>query len=228
LAGTRDIISFFKNAQTDANPLHGIRVAYGWGVSQSGRLLRHFLYEGFNEDEQGRRVFDGVLDEVGGAGRGSFNHRFAQASRDAEQFFNIFYPADMFPFTDGPETDPETGKTDALLARAEARHVAPKIFHILSNSEYFNRAGSLLHTDPAGVRDIEPPESSRIYVVASGPHFTGPPRPNGAAAMGNPLDRRPIVRALLKSLDAWIVDGTPPPQSRLPRIADGTLVPTEK
>ena len=63
---------------------------------------------------------------MGGAGRGSFNHRFAQASRDAEQFFNVFYPADMFPFTDGPETDPETGQTDSLLGRAEARHIAPK------------------------------------------------------------------------------------------------------
>jgi hypothetical protein len=230
LAGTRDLIGFLKYDRTDANPVPGIRVAYGWGVSQSGRLLRHFLYEGFNEDEQGRKVFDGVIDEVGGAGRGSFNHRFAQASRDAEEFFNVFYPADMFPFTDGPETDPETGKTDSLMARAESRHVAPKIIHIFSNSEYFNRAGSLIHTDPAGTRDIEPPATSRIYFVSSGPHGAGPfppVQPQGAAALNNPLDRSPIVRALLKDLDAWVVDGAPPPPSRIPRIADGTLVPTE-
>ena len=150
LAGTRDLISFLKYAKGEDNPLRGLRVAYGWGVSQSGRFLRHFLYEGFNQDEQGRQAFDGVIDEVGGAGRGSFNHRFGQASRDAEEFFNIHYPADMFPFTDGPETDPETGNVDAVLAKAEAAHVTPKIFHILSNSEYFNRAGSLIHTDPAG------------------------------------------------------------------------------
>jgi hypothetical protein len=231
LAGTRDLISFLKYDQTDANPLRGIRIAYGWGVSQSGRLLRHFLYEGFNEDEQSRKVFDGVIDEVGGAGRGSFNHRFAQASRDAEQFFNVFYPADMFPFTDGPETDPETGRTDSLLGRAEARHVAPKVIHIFSNSEYFNRAGSLIHTDPAGRRDIEPPADSRIYFVSSGPHGAGPfppVQPVGAAALNNPLDRRPIVRALLKDLDAWVVEGIPAPPSRIPHIADGTLVPTEK
>ena len=230
LAGTRDLISFMKYDQTAANPMHGIRFAYGWGVSQSGRLLRHFLYEGFNEDEQNRIVFDGVLDEVGGAGRGSFNHRFAQASRDAEQFFNIFYPVDMFPFTDGPETDPETGRTDSLLARAEARHVAPKIFHIFSNSEYFNRAGSLIHTDPEGKRDIEPPANSRIYFVASGPHGAGPfppAQPQGAAALNNPLDRSPILRALLKDLDAWVADGIAPPASRIPHIADGTLVATE-
>jgi len=229
LAGTRDFISFLKYNRTEANPIHSIRIAYGWGVSQSGRLLRHFLYEGFNEDEQGKQVFDGVIDEVGGAGRGSFNHRFAQASRDAEEFFNIFYPVDMFPFTDGPETDPETHKTGALLARAEARHVVPKIIHILSNSEYFNRAGSLIHTDPAGQRDIEPPATSRIYSVASGPHFPGPPvKPPGAAAPGNPLDRSPVVRALLKDLDDWVVDGKTPPPSRIPHIADGTAVPTER
>jgi hypothetical protein len=231
LAGTRDLISFLKYDQTGANPIHGIRIVYGWGVSQSGRLLRHFLYEGFNEDEQSRKVFDGVIDEVGGAGRGSFNHRFAQASRDAEQFFNVFYPADMFPFTDGPETDPETGQTDSLLGRAEARHVAPKVIHIFSNSEYFNRAGSLIHTDPGGRRDIEPPADSRIYFVSSGPHGAGPfppVQPYGAAALNNPIDRSPIVRALLRDLDAWVRDGTPAPSSRIPHISDGTLVPTEK
>ncbi len=93
----RATCSFLKHDQTDANPDAGIRYAYGWGVSQSGRYLRQFLYEGFNEDDQGRKVFDGVIDEVGGAGRGSFNYRFGQASRDAEEFFNVFYPADMFP-----------------------------------------------------------------------------------------------------------------------------------
>jgi hypothetical protein len=228
LAGTRDLISFLKYTSTEANPVRGVRFAYGWGVSQSGRLLRHFLYEGFNEDEQGRQVFDGVIDEVGGAGRGSFNHRFAQASRDAEEFFNILYPVDMFPFTDGPETDPQTGQTDALLARAEARHVSPKIFHVLSNSEYFNRAGSLIHTDPAGQGDIEPPPNTRIYAVAAVPHFAGrfPPAPvNGTAAPLNPLDRVPIMRALLRAMDAWVVEGTPPPPSRYPRISDGTLTP---
>ena len=226
LAGTRDLISFFKHAQGDSNPLPGIRVAYGWGVSQSGRFLRHFLYEGFNEDEQGRMVFDGVIDEVGGAGRGSFNHRFAQASRDAEQFFNIFYPVDMFPFTDGPETDPLTGESGSLLAKAEARRVAPKMFHLLSNSEYFNRAGSLIHTDPMGTRDIDPPANVRIYAIAAGPHYVGPwpPTPvGGTAAPLSVLDRSPIVRALLSDMDAWVMEGKAPPASRYPRISDGTL-----
>jgi hypothetical protein len=226
LAGTRDLISFLKHTSGDANPLAGIKFAYGWGVSQSGRFLRHFLYEGFNEDEQGRQVFDGVFDEVGGAGRGSFNHRFGQASRDAEEFFNVFFPVDMFPFTDGPETDPQTGETDSLLATAESRHVAPKIFHVLSNSEYFNRAGSLIHTDPSGQKDIAVPDNVRIYAVASGPHFIGawPPAPQpGTAAPLSPLNRAPVIRALLDAMDKWVSDNVAAPPSRYPKIADGTL-----
>jgi hypothetical protein len=230
--GTRDLISFLKNA-TDGNPLRGsVKQAYGWGVSQSGRFLRHFLYEGFNEDESGRKVFDGVIDEVGGAGRGSFNHRFGQASRDAEEFFNFLYPVDMFPFTDGSETDPETGETGSLLDLADQRHVTPKIFHILSNSEYFNRGGSLVHTDPAGKTDIPLPAVAKIYTIASGPHFIGPfppapPAPNLSAPL-NPLNRNLIMRALLQAMDAWVTEGVEPPASQYPHIADGTLVLRDK
>jgi len=228
LAGTRDLIAFLKHTGNDANPLRGLRYAYGWGVSQSGRFLRHFLYEGFNADEQGRPVFDAVIDEVGGAGRGSFNHRFAQASRDAEQFFNFLYPVDMFPFTDGLETDSELGLTDSLLARAEAAHVTPKIFHVLSNSEYFNRAGALIHTNVEGTADIEPPDVTRIYAIAGMPHFAGafPPAPqDGSAAPLNPLNRALIMRALLRAMDRWVVEGAEPPASRYPHISDGTLTP---
>jgi hypothetical protein len=232
LSGTRDIVSFFKHATAaDGNPLPGISHAIGWGVSQTGRFLRHFVYQGFNEDERGRTVFDGVFDQVGGAGRGSFNHRFAQQSRDQLQHFNILYPVDMFPFTDGPEHDPETGVTDGLLARATKSNTVPKFFHLLTDSEYFNRAGSLVHTDVTGTRDAPPPPTSRIYFIASAPHIVGafPPAPYGDAefkgrAPTNPLVYTPVVRALFRALDRWIVDGAEPPPSRYPLLSDGTLV----
>src|SRR5260370_1348448 len=157
--------------------------------------------------------------------------RRARRRLSAWPHLNIFYPVDRFPFTDGAETDPETGESGSLLARAEARHVAPKIFHILSNSEYFNRAGSLIHTDPTGTRDIEPPPGTRIYFIASGPHYSGPVPPSHARrddlvglAPLNPLNRSPVVRALFQALDRWVVDGVVPPPSRYPYIADGTLV----
>jgi hypothetical protein len=235
LAGTRDLVSFFKYDASPDNPSPGLKFATGWGVSQSGRFLRHFLYPGFNADEQGRKVFDGVFDQVGGAGRGSFNHRFGQASRDALQFFNILFPVDLFPFTDGPSTDPETGKTDSLLARAEKTNTVPKLFHLLTNSEYFNRAGSLVHIDPTGTKDAELPANTRIYMIASAPHGPGPFPPasnTGGGMVGravlNPLDYRPAVRALFRALDRWVAEDAAPPPSAYPKIADGTLAPPDR
>ena len=244
LAGTRDIVSFFKHATAaQGNPMPfdfaqgkpAITHAIGWGVSQTGRFLRHFVYEGFNEDEQGARVFDGLIDQVGGAGRGSFNHRFGQQSRDQLQHFNILYPVDMFPFTDADQLDPETGVTDGLLARATSSNTVPKFFHVLTDSEYFNRAGSLIHTDVNGTRDVPPPPTSRIYFIASAPHIVGafPPAPFGDAdfvgrANMNTLVYTPVIRALFRSLDRWITDGSEPPPSRYPRIDDGTLTAVDK
>ncbi|MEO8682650.1 MAG: alpha/beta hydrolase domain-containing protein [Vicinamibacterales bacterium] len=235
LSGTRDLVSFFKHATAaEGNPLPGIRLAIGWGVSQTGRYLRHFVYQGFNEDERGAQVFDGVIDQVGGAGRGSFNHRFGQQSRDQLQHFNILYPVDMFPFTDADETDSETGETDGLLARATRSGTVPRFFHILTDSEYFNRAGSLTHTDVTGTRDIAPPPTSRIYMIASAPHIVGafPPAPYadpdfvGRADM-NTLVYTPVIRALFRALDRWVSEGVEPPPSKYPLIADGTLTTVE-
>jgi hypothetical protein len=236
LAGTRDIVSFFKHATAaQGNPMPGITHALGWGVSQTGRLLRHFVYEGFNEDERGARVFDGLIDQVGGAGRGSFNHRFGQQSRDQLQHFNILYPVDMFPFTDADQLDPETGVTDGLLARAARSNTVPKFFHVLTDSEYFNRAGSLVHTDVTGTRDVPPPATSRIYFIASAPHIVGafPPAPFGDAdfvgrADMNTLVYTPVIRALFRALDRWVADGTEPPRSRYPLLVEGTLTAVDK
>lgn len=235
LAATRDLVSFFKSEPGEANPLAGVTLALAHGVSQSGRFLRHFLHEGFNEDERGRRVFDGIFVEVAGAGGGSFNHRFAQASRDPHQHWNVLYPADAFPFSDAAGTDPETGETRSLLDRAAARGTVPKIFHVVTAYEYWNRAASLMHTDPSGTRDLALPDTSRVYLVASAQHGPGtlPPTEGGAAGSDglhatNPNDFRPAIRALVRAFDQWVAEGTEPPPSRYPRIADGTLVPPEK
>ena len=235
LAATRDLISFFKNDRSPANPLAGTSLAYAHGISQSGRFLRHLIYQGFNEDESGRRVFDGVIAEVAGAGRGSFNHRFAQASRDGYQHWNLDYPTDVFPFTDLPERDPETGRTAGLLDRALASGTAPKLFHVLSAFEYWSRAGSLVHTDATGSQDAPLAETSRVYFVASAQHGPGslPPAEGGSGANtgrnpANPNDYRPALRALVRALDEWVARGVEPPPSRYPRIADGTLAPPER
>ena len=98
-AAIRDFAAYAKHAPDALVPAARV---YGEGISQNGRFLRDLLYQGFNADEEGRIALDGVLAHVAGAGRGSFNIRFAQPSRDAQPTSSIFFPTDIFPFTDQP------------------------------------------------------------------------------------------------------------------------------
>ena len=130
-AAVRDTISMLKYKSADALsiPAGTITRAMAFGVSQSGRFLRTYLYDGFNRSEDNRKVFDGVMAHVAGAGRGSFNHRFAQPSRDGHPYLNFFYPTDVFPFTDVAQKDPETGVTDGLLTHPGSPELLPKVFY---------------------------------------------------------------------------------------------------
>ncbi len=128
---------FTDYCKRDANAIAPASRAYGFGISQTGRFLRHLVYQGFNAAESGARVFDGLLVYVAGAGRGSFNHRFAQPSRDSQTLSPLFYPNDLFPFTDLPTTDPVTGRREGLLDRARAEGVVPKIFYVNTAYEYW-------------------------------------------------------------------------------------------
>ncbi len=176
MAGIRDFISSIK-AGAAPSPLQALQPAarhtLAFGSSQSGRFLRTFLYQGFNRDEKGGRVFDGVWANVAGGGRGSFNHQFAQPSRDARPFFNFFYPTDISPFTDLAQTDPVTGLTDGILVRAQKDGVVPKVFYTNSAYEYYGRALSLMHTTLDGSADAELAPATRLYVMAGGNHGPG-------------------------------------------------------
>jgi len=228
LAVVRDLVSW---ARYDARSEFPVTSAIGVGVSQSGRFLRHFLYQGFNTDEAGRKVFDGMLIHTAGAGRGSFNHRFAQPSRDAHRFSAFFYPTDLFPFTSRTQTDPETGIADGLLARSADRPgQRPKTFFTNTGYEYWGRAASLIHTSPDGRVDVTPLPNERIYHLASGQHYIGafPPADSeraGRAYRDNPLDFLVTLRALLVRLVDWVVDDRAPPASAYPTLGAGTLVP---
>jgi len=196
-------------------------------VRDFGRFLRKFLYDGFNDDEAGRAALDGVMSHVAGGGLGSFNHRFAQPSRDAHPFLNVFYPTDIFPFTDLPETDPETGRTDSLQGHAKP---APKVFYSNSSYEYWGRAALLIHTSIDGRGDAAIPEDVRIYLFTGGQHGPGPFPPTRTIGqqLNNPNDYRWGMRALLTAMDGCVGQGTPPPPSAYPKVADGTLVTIEQ
>ncbi len=227
----RDLMSFFKYGSNDDTVLgdhhNFIKRAYGMGVSQSGRFLRTFLYFGFNQDEKGRLVFDGVMAHVAGGGRGSFNYRFAQPSRDGHPFLNTFYPTDIFPFSDEAQIDPETGITDGLLSHATPAGGAPKIFYTNTSYEYYGRSASLIHTSIDGKKDEPLPPTTRIYYLTGCQHGPAafPPHRGLAQNLPNPNNYNWTLRALLVAMNRWVKDGQEPPPSRYPKIAEDNLVP---
>ncbi len=226
-AGVRDFASYAKH---NADAIAPAKRVYGQGISQNGRFLRDFLYEGFNADEEGRIALDGVFAHVAGAGRGSFNYRFAQPSRDAQPTSSIFFPTDLFPFTDEPEHDPNTGAHAGLLNNAQAEHAVPKIFLSNTSYEYWGRAAALISTTADGRSDAEIGPDIRIYHFTGLQHFSGPfpPAPgSGDLASQNPQTPLPIRyfwRAMISNMDAWVGGNKEPPASSYPQIANGTLV----
>ncbi|HEY6003875.1 MAG TPA: alpha/beta hydrolase domain-containing protein [Anaeromyxobacter sp.] len=227
LAAVRDLVSHLKH---DRDAISPVERAYSVGISQSGRFLRQLLHDGFNEDEGGRKALDGVIAHVAGAGRGSFNHRFAQPSRDAQPMSAIFYPTDLFPFADARTTDPRTGAAGSLLGGTPSRF-QPRLFLTNTSYEYWSRGASLVHTTlGAKASDLEPTANVRIYLLAGLQHFTGtfPPRRDDRGAEPqlptNPNPVRWFWRALLADLDDWVRAGVAPPASAFPHVRDGTLV----
>ena len=233
LSATRDLMSFLKHGggENYDGPLAGyhrnIQRAIGFGSSQSGRFLRTFLYFGFNKDEHGRQSFDGLWPHVAGGGRGSFNHRFAQPSRDARPHFNFLYPTDIYPFTDVPIEDPETGRKEGILSRTFEQEVAARIFYTNSSYEYYGRSASLIHTTPDGESDAPLHDGTRIYMFSGSQHGAGtfPPGGRGTQNPANANDYRWGMRGLLLALNDWVSGKSEPPASQYPRMSEHQLVP---
>jgi hypothetical protein len=233
LLAMRDFSSFLRFASEQAgNPCAGrLDRAYSYGVSQSGRFLRLFLSLGLNLDEDGRQVFDGLIPQVAGARRGQFNQRYAQPSDQSMPSFGH-----LMPFADDPQTDPLTGESAGLLDRQRQLGGVPKVFTINTSAEYWRGDASLLHTDLADTRDVEPPADVRCYLLASTQHGLGSvPLSHESGNEGarganglNAVNYAPLVRAALLNLDRWVADGTEPPPSVFPRIADGTAITPEE
>ena len=231
-AAVRDTISKLKYGSTPEFSLNSgsVKRAIAFGISQSGRFLRTYLYYGFNEDERRRKVFDGVMSHVAGGGRGSFDNRFALPSRTAGPFTSFFYPVDIFPFTDVEQKDPVTGQRDGLLTHRMKDFFMPKIMYTNSSHEYWGRAASLFTTTIDGKADAQMMPNVRAYLYTGGSHGVAafPPTRSTGQQLNDPLDYRWAARRLLLALNAWIADGVEPPPSAYPQISDGTLVSADK
>jgi hypothetical protein len=250
-AAVRDLVSFLRYEHTD-NPLLAptlpspasgggsgrgeragnslldeaaeIRHAIGFGVSQSGRFLRHFLELGMNRDSAGRRVFDGVMSHVAGAGKVFANHRFGMPGRTATQHEDRLYPENWFPFGNAVATDPFSGNTGAIL---NGEPSDPLVIETNTATEYWQKGASLVHTDTSGTKDAELPANVRVYLIAGTQHAGRPgadPRPGPCVNPRNPHSATPALRALFHALEAWVTTGIAPPPSRVPSLAAGTAV----
>lgn len=222
-AATRDVVAHLRGEA--ANPAAtGIKQTLALGVSQSGRYLRDFIQQGFNRDEAGRRVFDGVLSHIAGVGEVFLNARFGQPSRTNTQHEDHLYPENSFPFSAAMQHDLVTGRTGTIL-RGDG--FDPLLIETNTGTEYWQKGASLLTTDPLGRRDVALPDTARAYLVSSGFHYGRAGLTSNKGPCANPrstLNPAPAIRALLVALEEWVADGKAPPESRVPRLSDGTLV----
>ena len=216
-----------RNAQRAcANPQGGaFSSAVAFGGSQSGRYLRDFLWQGFNRDLAGRRVFDGVIPFIPGGRRTYTNFRFAEPGRFSRQHEDHDVPGFTFPFTYASLPDPNSGRIDGILRACTTTATCPKVFHIDTSAEFWQAGSSLVSTGGTN-RDVALPANVRAYMIAGGAHAPGMILP-ACAYPANNLNYTPIVRAMLIAMVDWAGKGTAPPASRWPRLARGELKPVD-
>jgi hypothetical protein len=229
-AATRDLISFLRYNAGDANPLidkemKTPRWVIGFGSSQSGRFLKDLIYQGFNQDEAGRIVFDGAIPHISASRRTFTNYEFAMPGRFSTGLEGHFIPGDEFPFTYETLTDPISKKTDGWLMRCRQQKACPKIMHWDSGTESWQGRNSLVVGDPLAKKDVPIPDNVRLYYFSSTQHGpTDKPDRGMCQQLTNPLSYMETQRALIVALHAWVSKDVPPPPTRYPRISDGTLI----
>jgi hypothetical protein len=226
LAATRDFVSFLRHATAvEGNPLSGdVQHTFSYSISQPSRALNDFQTLGFNEDVNGRRVFDGILSHTGGGSGDQINYRFGQTDRTERNRQNHLYPEGVFPFAHQVLTDHLSGKTGGRSERCTASSTCPKRFEVNTSNEYWCKAGSLLHTDTQG-NDLPDPENVRFYLLSGLSHGVGDitDRKQGQQ-FTNGVSPYAAHRALLVALDQWVTQGIIPPESQVPRRASNAAV----
>ncbi len=257
-AAVRDLVSFLRYDAADvsghANPLNDLKgaacatascpaqpatnfdVAIGEGISQSGRFLRDFLYQNFNEDGAGRRVFDGMMPIIAGARRTWVNERFSQPGRWSKQHEDHWQPGDQFPFTYATIADSISARTDGLLVGCTGKDTCPRIMQIDGEFEWWGARASLVVTDGKG-NDLGLPASVRYYLVPGTQHGGGSgvttglvslPAPGSQCQLPtSPVAEAPVWRALVPALIDWVARDKAPPPSQYPTVAAGTAVTPE-
>jgi hypothetical protein len=224
MAALRDVTAYLKSAEA-GTVLADIKpdLAIGVGVSQAGRVLRDMIWQGFNQDPRGSKVFDGAMPLIAGSRKSFVNRRFAQPGRYSTQHLDHITYGDQFPFSYAVTTDPVSGQTDGIYQHCLATATCPKLMHIDSSVEFWQGRASLVVDDGAG-KDIALPDDVRTYLLSSTQHMAADRPSTGICKnASNPARQGPAVRALLDHLVDWARHGKLPPRGRYPRHADSML-----
>jgi hypothetical protein len=231
-AATRDLVAFLRHSVRDdrgnANPLAGqVRKAIARGVSQSGNFLRSYVHLGFNEDEAGRTIFDGINPLIA-ARQSLMNFRFANPGGAA----GLYEPGSDGVVWWTSYTDTARGLRKAsLLDRCRASHTCPKVVEIMGASEFWGLRASPDYVGTDARADLPLPANVRRYYTPSVTHgggrggFAYEGRPAGGCMLqANPNPASDTYSALFQALEDWVMTGTEPPASRYPTLASGDLV----
>ncbi len=233
LAASRDFVSFLRYAGEDStgqpNPARDpgtpFKAVLAFGISQTGRAINDFIYQGFNADIAGRIVFDGAMPLLSATRRTYTNFEFAQPGRFARQHEDHQYGGDEFPFAYATSKDRISGKTGGILTQCEKSRTCPKIVHLDSDTEFWQSRDSLAVTDTSG-HPLPLPENVRVYMLSGLAHF---PAQNwttrgNCQQFQNAMSYGPYARALLVALDRWVTEGVAPPPSAFPNLKSHTLL----
>ena len=239
-AAQRDFASFLRNRTADdagvRNPLAtrgGVATSILYGASQSGVYIRDYVYQGFNEDLAGRRVFDAVHAHISGAVKLGLNYRFGQVHPWSTEHRDRFIPQVTFPFNFGVRVNPlvalgiQKGPlTDGILKRPKTD---PLFVQTDTSNEYWWAQSSLVDTDGFG-HEVRLPRNARHYVLAGLQHFSGfgsVPSLGLCQQLNNPVYPGPALRAIFTNLDEWATKGIEAPPSRRATVDEELLVPPE-
>jgi len=244
----RDLIVYLKNGKSDpvgnANPLAGrIKTTLATGISQSGRFLRDFLWQGFNTSATGQKVFDGMMPLVGGSRKTYTNYRWAKPGDYSRQHETHYTPGDQFPFAYASITDPLTGTNDGILKLCTQNNTCPNVIQYDSPIEFGGARASLTVTDGQG-KDITIPSNVRMIYAAGTSHGPTVLAANAALQPDYSVDRAvaatavstspgaliassALFRSLINNLNGWVQGTATPVDNSYPKVADGTMaVPT--
>jgi hypothetical protein len=249
-AAWRDVGMFFKTARADdtgtPNPVAGaVTHSIGRGVSQSGNFLRGWLHLGFNRDEAGNQVHDGLWPIIAGR-RIALNFRWAQPDGVLE----LYQAGSEGPQWWLPQADPVRGlPAIGLLDRCTATRTCPKVIEHFGSAEVWALKLTPEWVGTDARQDLPLPPNVRRYYIGSSTHgggaggfdssvpgaglpVAGPACPGNNYGTGvlpaNPLPHTETVNALRVHFRNWVMKDVAPPPSRWPRLADGTLAAAHK